>query len=211
MNSRKNIAAILISTCLLGVTSIATAQQQQQQAAPVPIVVVDLSKVFEQHPTFKTRMEQIKAQVKTTEAGFQQQGEALKKRVQQLQTLKPSTAEYKTLEAEIARKQGRIQADLALKRKEFLSLEAKEYFETYNQVKREIQAFSEANRIGLVLRYSSEKMDPTNRQSVMQGVNQPIVYNQGNLDITRFVVDRLVRAAGNQQAARAPAAGARRQ
>jgi len=201
VNSRNYIAAILIATC---VTSIATAQQKQQQAAPVPIVVVDLSKVFEQHPTFKARMDQIKAEVKTTEAGFQAQGEALKKRVQQLQTLKASSPEFKALEAEIALKQGRIQADLALKRKEFLSREAKEYFQTYNQVKQEIQTFSEANRIGLVLRYSSEKMDPTNRQSVMQGVNQPIVYNQGNLDITRYVVERLVRAAGGQQTARAP-------
>lgn len=210
MNSRRYIAAVLVSTCLLGATSTTIAQQQQQQSNPVPIVVVDLSKVFEQHPTFKTQMERIKAEVKTTEAGFQQQGEAIKKRLQQLQQLKSTSAEYKTLEAEIALGQGQVQADLALKRKEFLEREAKVYYATYMQVKKEIQTFSEANRIGLVLRYSSEKMDPSNRQSVMQGVNQPIVYNQGNLDITRYIVERLVRTAGGPQTARSPS-GTRRQ
>lgn len=192
----KFICAISLFSC---VATIASAQQQQNAA--VPIVVVDLSKVFEQHPTFKSQMERIKAEVKQAEAGFQAKGDEMKKRVQQLQTLKPSSAEFKTLEAEISFEQGRVQADMALKRKEFLEREAQVYFETYTQVKSQIRAFSEANRIGLVLRYSSEKMDPTNRQSVMAGVNQPIVYNEARLDITKYIVDGLTR--GGQQTARA--------
>ena len=44
-------------------------------------------------------------------------------------------------------------------------------------------------------------MDPNNRQSVMAGVNQPIVYNEARLDITKFIVDGLTR--GGQQTARA--------
>ena len=78
--------------------------------------------------------------------------------------------------------------------------------------------FAESNRIGLVLRFSSEEIDPTNRQSVMQGVNQPIVYNQGGLNITKYILDRLHRKSGGAQRtakapprARTPAAGATQQ
>lgn len=182
--------------------------QAQKSGAPVPIVVVDLSKVFEQHPTFKAEMERIKTSVKTAEAGFQNQGEQIKAAVARLKTLQPSSSDFKQLEADTARRQGQVQADMALKRKEFLEQEAQAYYNTYQQVKQEIKVFAESNRIGLVLRYSSEQIDPSNRQSVMQGVNQPIVYNQGGLDITKYIVDRITR--GAQQTARAPQAGGAR-
>jgi Skp family chaperone for outer membrane proteins len=195
----RNLTAILVAACCV---HFAASPASAQQNAPVPIVVVDLSKVFEQHPTFKAEMERIKSEVKTTEASFQATGEKLKQQVQQLQTLKPSSPEFTTLETEISFKQGRIQADMALKRKEFLEREAQVYYSTYMQVQKVVSTFAEANRIGLVLRYSSEKMDPSNRQSVMAGVNQPIVYNQSNLDITRFIVDQLHRTSGGQQTAR---------
>lgn len=209
MNMLRNVPASFVIVCLVVLTAPIATAQQAQQGAPVPIVVVDLSKVFEQHPTFKSEMERIKLAVKTSEVGFQKQGEQIKLRVQQLQDLKPSSPDFKTLESDTARMQGQIQAEMALKRKEFLEMEAKAYYGTYQQVKQEIKTFAENHRIGLVLRFSSETIDPANRQSVMQGVNQPIVYNQGNLDITKYIVDQLHRAAGGQTA-RAPKAGAQK-
>ena len=198
MKSLRVLTTVFCAAFIVQFGSVATAQQQQNAA--VPIVVVDLSKVFEQHPTFKPEMERIKAEVKQEEARFQAKGEEMKKKVQKLQTLKPSSAEFTTLETEISFEQGRVQADMALKRKEFLEREAQVYYRTYMQVKQQIKAFAETNRIGLVLRYSSEKMDPNNRQSVMAGVNQPIVYNESGLDITGYIVDALSRG---RQTARA--------
>ena len=179
-----------------------------QGNATVPIVVVDLSQVFEKHPTFNTRMNAIKQEVKTTEAAFQAQGKQIEASVKQLQSMSSSDPNYRQLESDTARRQAAIQAEMQLKRKDFLEKEARVYYETYEQVKSEIKVFAESNRIGLVLRFSSEKIDPTNRQSVLQGVNQPILYNQGGLDITNYIVTRLVRAAGTQQASRTASPGA---
>ena len=193
MNSifRPSIAA-LSALCLFALPQPGYAQAN----ASVPIVVVDLSKVFDSHPQFQKRMESIKAAVKAADAEFQNKGKDIQGRVKQLQEFKPSSPEFTQLETETARLQAQIQADMQLKRKDFLEQEAKAYFETYQQVRQEIKAFAEANRIGLVLRFSSEKIDPTNRQSVLQGVNQPILYNQNGLDITHYIVDRLHRAGG---------------
>ena len=54
------------------------------------------------------------------------------------------------------------------------------------------------NGIELVLRYSAEPMDPQNRQSILQGVNRPLVYHR-DLDITGEVLDRLNRARVSDQ------------
>lgn len=183
--------------CLLGlaltlpVSAIATAQDR----APVPIVVLDLSQVFDNHPTFQSRIEAIKSQVKDEETKIQQQGAALKAQVERLQTMPSDSAEFKALEEQIATAQARVQTDMQLKRKGFLEEEAKVYYDTYQQVKSVVKAFAESNRIGIVLRYSSEEMDQANRQSVLQGINQPIVYNQAGLDVTKYIIERLGQSA----------------
>lgn len=202
MNKRlRTCIAALITSFLATLTAPCFAQDKPA----VPIVVVDLSKVFEQHPQFKQQMDAIKAAVKSSEAEIQTRGKDIESRAKKLQTFKPSSPEYKQLESETARLQAQIQADMALKRKDFLEQEARAYYSTYLQVKEEIKVFAESNRIGLVLRFSSEEIDPTNRQSVLQGVNQPILYNQGGLDITHYIVDRLHRSAGGaQRTAQAP-------
>ena len=193
--------ATLVAMCLFGITT----QCHAQGNATVPIVVVDLSKVFDQHPQFQQTLQKIKSDVKAAEADFQNKGKQIQERVKQLKEFKPTSEEYIRLETETARVQGQIQAEMALKKKDFLEREAQAYYQTYQQVRNEIKAFAEANRIGLVLRFSSEQIDPNNRQSVLQGVNQPILYNQGGLDITRFIVDRVVRANGGAaRTARAP-------
>ena len=198
----RTCTATLLALCLVTLTAPGFAQD----SPTVPIVVVDLSKVFEQHPQFKKQMEAIKAAVKSSEAEIQARGKDIETRAKKLQTFKPSSPEYRQLESETARLQAQIQADMALKRKDFLEQEARAYYSTYQQVKEEIKVFAESNRIGLVLRFSSEEIDPTNRQSVLQGVNQPILYNQGGLDITHYIVDRLHRSAGGvpQRTAQAP-------
>ncbi len=75
------------------------------------------------------------------------------------------------------------------------------YYETYQEVKTAVKSFAASNRIGIVLRYSSEEIDQANRQSVLQGINQPIVYNQASLDVTKYIIDRLQRSTGTARSA----------
>ena len=179
---RKNILLCFAMAC--GAWFAATPCLAQKAATPV--VVIDLNKVFEAHPAFRPQIDAIKARVKGEEAKIQQQGEQLKASVEKLSSMDPSSADYKQLETQIARSQGQIQADMALKRKGFLEEEAQVYYNTYLEVQSQVKTFAEGNRISIVLRHSSEEIDPTNRQSVLAGINQPIVYNQGGLDITKY-------------------------
>ncbi len=82
------------------------------------------------------------------------------------------------------------QVKMQLKRKDFLEREAKVYFDAYNEVLMAVSQFSDRNGIGLVLRFNGGEMDPTKRESVLQGVNRAVVF-QRNLNITDYVIQRL--------------------
>jgi hypothetical protein len=78
------------------------------------------------------------------------------------------------------------------RQKDFMEREAKVYFNVYREVEAAVADFSARNRIGLVLRYSAEDMDPTKRDSIMQGINRIVIY-QNRLNITDIILDTLNR------------------
>lgn len=176
---------------LLLFSSAASAWAQAQPTTPV--AVVDIGHIFKNYPRFTQAMESVKSQAKTTDAKLVQRRDAIQAKLETLKSYKSESVEYKSLEKEIAHLQAELEADRALKRKELLEKEAKIYYIVYNEIQQQVKTFADTHGIGLVLRFSTEQMEPTNRTSVMQGVNRPVVY-QRNLNITYDVLDRLKRA-----------------
>jgi len=173
-----------------------------QAKTTTPVAVVDMGYIFKNHDRFKNAMETVKSQVQASEQQFQARGKDIEARIAKLKVYDPSSAEFKSLESETARLQAQVQADMTIKRKEFLEKEAQVFHAIYQEVQKEIKAFADNNGIGLVLRFSSEAINSSNRQAVMAGVNRPVVY-QRNLNITYDILDRLKRATP-QRTARAP-------
>jgi Skp family chaperone for outer membrane proteins len=172
-------------------------------AAGTNVAVIDINEVFEHHQRFKAAMEDIKNDIKNYEASVlerRKQGTALG---EQLKDFQPGTPEYKEREASLAKLSADMQVEMALKKKDFMDREAKVYYTAYQEVLEQVTAFSQANRIGLVLRFNGEQIDPQERNSVLQGVNRAIVY-QRNLNITEPIIERL-----NRGVAPAAAVGAR--
>jgi Skp family chaperone for outer membrane proteins len=174
-----------------------------------PIAVVDISYIFKNHHGFKAAMDRMKKEVEAYEEHLRTQQNALMKEKERLSDYRPGSENYDALERSLADKGAKLQVDMQMKRKEFLEREARVYYDVYRLVAAAIQGFAEQNGIELVLRYSGEPMDPANRQSVLQGVNRPIVYHR-QLDITREVLDRLNRTQVSDQTGRTPTPGGRR-
>ncbi len=193
---------IVLATASLLVPATATAQTRP--AAPrassppatarprSPVAVVDVSYIFKNHEGFKAAMERMKQEVEAYEEHLKTQQSALLKEKERLNDFRPGTQDFDNLERSLADRGAKLQVDMQMKRKEFLEREARVYHDVYVMVEAAIREFAEMNGIELVLRYSAEPMDPQNRQSVLQGVNRPIVYHR-NLDITTEVLDRLNR------------------
>ena len=74
-----------------------------------------------------------------------------------------------------------------MKQREFREREAQLYFETYQEVQREISRLADQYHLSLVLRFESQPIEANSPSSVMAGVNRQVLY-QRNLDLTPHVV-----------------------
>ena len=125
------------------------------------VVVIDIAKIFDQHPGFQQSMEAMKNEVQQVEQGFRersQQIETLRERMKQYES---GTPEYKQLDSQILKIQADGQVEATQKKKEFLEREAQLYFNVYKEIQGEVKTFARMNGIGLVLRYNSAEMEPT--------------------------------------------------
>lgn len=207
----------LAVSCLLVVTA-ATALAQQgnfqrptSQAAPAQrIALLDVGVIFDKHSRFQSEMEQMKNEVSQFEASLRTQQEDIRKRIEQAREYEPGTEPFKRIEEQVARMQAKLKIDTQLKRKEFLEREADAYYRVYREIQSVVAAYARRYQITLVFSYSTKEIDPRSRDSVLRGINRPIVYREGYLDITAQVLAQLNLGAQAQPAA-APVGGSRAQ
>ncbi|RCS54593.1 OmpH family outer membrane protein [Bremerella cremea] len=154
-----------------------------QNAGSGNIAVIDIPVIFKNHALFKKQMDDLKASVDAAEAALTKERDSMKTMVDELQGYKAGTPEFKALEEKLAQLQAGLQVKVGMQKKDFMEKEARVYYNTYNQVTQTVATFAQRHNITLVLRYNSNDIDPTNRQSVLEGVNRPVIY-QNQIDIT---------------------------
>lgn len=176
---------------LISLAAIAAPNAALAQTAGTRVAVIDVSYIFKNHPGFKAKMEGMKVDVQAFEGQLRQRGEQMKTLQGQLQQYKPTSAEYKGIEAQILKINADGQAAATLKKKDFLQREAKIYYETYNEIVGEVGSLAEKHGIGLVVRFNSEPITD-DRPAILEGVNRAVVF-QKNLNITFAVLENLKR------------------
>lgn len=198
--NRQLTLAILTAAVLGGFLAASPAHAQGTNVA-----VVDISQIFQQHQGFRADLDAIKAEIKAYEDGLKGDRDSIQTKSEQLKLLKPGSPDYRRLEETLAKQSAGLQVQMGLKRKEFLEREAKVYYKAYLEVQGVIREFSERHAIGLVLRYSSQEIDPQQRESVLSGINRAVVY-QDRIDVTGDILAML-----NGAARRTPVGGNRPQ
>jgi Skp family chaperone for outer membrane proteins len=162
-----------------------------QPAAPAPagtsVVLIDVAYVFKNHIRFNARMNEIKREIEQYDAFVREETKKLTAKKEALVQYNQNSPEYKRLEEEGARISADLQIKVQQKRKEFLELEAKLYYDTYREVEQTVTVFAQRHRINLVLRFTGDDIKPDDRASILQGVNRPVVFQQG-LDITENIL-----------------------
>jgi Skp family chaperone for outer membrane proteins len=164
----------------------------QAQPAGSGVVVIDINYIFKNHLLFKSKMDDIKQEIETFENYLRDQRTAITQQTEQLKGMPPASTEYQQLEEQLASTHTKLQLETGRKRKDILEREGKVYYNAYQNIEQHVRDFALANGIGLVLRFSNEQMDPTKRESVLQGVNRAVVF-QDRKDITAAILDQLNR------------------
>ena len=180
----------ILSACLL-TTLFAADINAQDGGSPGLVTVLDVAKVFENHPVFKAKMDQLKLEVQAFQSKVRAQVTDLTKKRQQLtQKYKIGTPEFKKEEEALAREEADLKVKTGQQERDYMDQEAKLYYDTYKEVQQVVANFARSNNISLVLRFDSTEIDKSNRASVSSGVNRFIVY-QEKLDLTQLIINEV--------------------
>jgi len=158
------------------------------------LALLDVGRIFKNHARFKSMMEDMKADVQQAEARIKAEREAIAKLGERLQEFRKGTQEYKSLEEELARRQADLSVQMSMQRNEFLQREARIYHNVYQEIWQATDYFCRQHSIDMVLRFSSEAVDPDRPDSVLTNINKPVVWYDQGLDITDAILQELNRS-----------------
>jgi Skp family chaperone for outer membrane proteins len=175
------------------------ASSQASAQTGTNVAVLDVPYIFKNFVRFKQSIDDIKKDIDDYKNIVNDQQRQLRDEAAKLELYKPGTKEYKDVEENVARMKMTFSLDSAKRQKDFMEREAQVYFTAYREVEKVVADFAQRNRIGLVLRYSAEEMDPSQRDSIMQGINRIVVY-QDRLNITEMILEQLNRGTPPRQA-----------
>jgi Skp family chaperone for outer membrane proteins len=156
--------------------------------AKLPAGLLDVARIFKEDRAFLAKMADVKVRIDEFE-------KYVRERQAEIAKLAPAGSSEGSGEASEAAKRAAaldtaLKAEIGAKRQAFLAEEAVVYHERYQAVERAVAKVCDERGIDLVLRFSSDKMDPADRASVLQGVNRAIVYSRVP-DLTTGVLDIL--------------------
>lgn len=169
---------LMAAGCCLAVFVWEAVSDEPASPAPprLPVGLVDVAKVFKDDLTFNGKMQNIKGRIEEFER-------YVRDRQAEIAKLVPAGSSDGSGEASEAAKRAAaldaaIKAEIGVKRQAFLAEEAVVYHERYQAIERAVKQVCAEREIDLVLRYNSDKMDPTDRASVLQGVNRAVIHSR---------------------------------
>jgi fumarylacetoacetate (FAA) hydrolase family protein len=154
---------------------------------PCDVALLDVAKVFKNCNWFRDKMEEMKKASVDAEKELKLRTVVAEKLAERLKEMKTGSDEHNALQREIIGQQADNQLYTARKQQSILSDEARLYAEVYERVQQETTKIAREKRIRLVLRFQTDAIDKDKRDSVLQGVNRPVIYQDG-LDITDAVI-----------------------
>lgn len=207
------------TAALLTVLSVsAMAQAPAAPSAPRFVATVDLARLMQMHPEFKPKMEALMKQKNELEASITARQNIIREKAKKLeedQTMRPGSDAYQQQVELITSELGKL--DLEAKN-EMRKLEVKNsqmLYDTFIDIKREIGAFCKANSIAQVTDIRKMEVIPTIPQTVMEEMDQRLVWSDDIIDLTNTIKTILytkrglpVPADAPQQTAGVPAAPA---
>lgn len=192
-----SLASATAVACLSAVCMLAAPLHAQNGAKPIDpgVRVIDIERAFKQHKRYNAEIEQLKELAKSMEAETNKEKQAIIDMEKDLPNLAAGSSDRKAMEEQILRRKTDLAARTRIKQQDLLEKEAKIYYFTYKEIQDEVAVFCQQTGVSLVLQYSSDKVDPNNRMSIMKAMGNPVVHHSG-IDITDKILFYLNKSAG---------------
>ena len=185
MKRKQRIAFLAMVPAIL-LTTICSISQAQTNVA-----IVDVGQIFKSHPQFDRQLQQLKAEADQFKANSMQLREEMVAKSEQLNAFTPDSEEFKNAETMLAQELAKLEVEQRNAMRKLMQREAKLHFDTYQQVKQTVTDYCAEKGFRLVLRHSTLELDIDNPNSIMQEVNNNIVFFSPGRDITGAIIQKL--------------------
>lgn len=190
------------ATLVVGLISLGAAMPVHAQPA-AGVRVLDIAAVFENHQGFKARREELRRDQQEFESYMRSARKAAVAEAEAQKSFEAGSPEFKKHQLTLVNMQADMQVKAQLKASEMRERDARIYFEAYREIQEQVSQYSQQRGIVAVLRFDSRAIDPAQPESVVEGLNRPVVYQDG-LDITREIIDRVNRGVPPKDLTRKP-------
>jgi len=181
----------VLATCQASAQKASAQQSAGQQSAAHRIAVVDVAKIFKEHPGIREQVKSVESELKAYDGQLKKKREVLQQEAAKLKTFNVGTPDYTAQEEKVASMESKLRLEMQRKRQELAEAEARIYYENYQRIAEGVAYLAKHYNISLVLRYNSEAMDVKKGESVIRGVMKNIVYHDKALDMTTGVMQYL--------------------
>jgi Skp family chaperone for outer membrane proteins len=169
---------------------LATGADEKPTTKPCDVAMLDIGKVFKEHFEFKKAMDALKAEMEEFQARGRAQQAELQQRAEAAKSLKEGSEPRLQEELKLAKMSAELKLESTVKQKQLMEAEAKLYHRIYAGICESSAAYAKSKGIRVVLRYNSEPINPDDRNSVLAGVNNGIIF-QDQVDITEEIIRRV--------------------
>lgn len=191
------LSAVVFALAAAPISS-ATAQSRNAagaNASSFGIAVVDVSWIFKNYAKFTEQMKSMKKEMETAEANLKADRDRIQQLEEERNSFDPGSDDFKRRDEQLARQKADFNIKAGKIRRDFLESEAKVYYQTYLEVNNIVKYYAQQNKIGLVLKFNGDQIDPNKREDILRAINQPIVH-QNSIDITPDVLALLNQSSG---------------
>lgn len=189
----------------LGIFAISAVAQTAPQPAARPaaqpagppnlVAIVDVAQLIRTHPGFRTKQEDLKQRMITEEGKFRDRQKGIadqeKSLLQGNSPLKPGTREYQDKVDQIAKAYSDFETEARLMQRRFALENSQILYDTFTDIKKSIGRFAKSQRIAQVTDYRFFEVSPNDPPSVMEDMEQKVVWFDESLNITNHVIQQV--------------------
>lgn len=155
------------------------------------VVIVDVKHIFENCRDFTQAKKRLQVDVNLADVDTKIEQARISAMAEELKALKAGSDEHTALQGRIIEAQAGLQVSVQRYKSEFVRRESELYWQAYQRVQYVVHEAAAERGAALVLRFTRENVDAHDPQSVMRGLNNPIVSFEEHVDITDDVLRRI--------------------
>ncbi|MFN0019284.1 MAG: OmpH family outer membrane protein [Pirellulaceae bacterium] len=182
---------LTLATCLFLVAAASTLAQDKPAESALPIGLINIEKIAQQHKPFLKLVAELQVQAKELkESATLRQGE-LQTVVNDLQKAAQGTAEFQKLQSQAGRLQRELQSFVTEGQQKIRDKDLKNSLALHREIDEVLKPYCKAKGLKLVVRMPSASLDENqNPQQILQALNRGVFYEDG-LDISDDVLKLL--------------------